>query len=345
MAHLLEKDPGELSADDMRELFDYLRGVPVDAQRRTDACAECKGYNVLLNEELGHYSCADCGVVQSWSYYVESWDDQERITVRPRDGYKPIHHWHERMAQYHLQETPICAEHWGAILAALRAAKPRALCKETLRRVLRSIKLQRYNENWLQIIHRLTGYRPPPLHPAELQTLDVIFEGMIEPFRHFKPAARKNLLNYNFIIYRMLQLINRTDALPHFPQLKTRQKWLELDAVWEKICDYHDWAYLPMPEQQWLAVPMCDAAWERAESQQYLAQTTTAVARPARVHTYANRQLLRQMQRTAALHEALRSAPRLPKARRPPTRAALRRTLAARRQRDSDEDSERAASP
>jgi hypothetical protein len=55
-------------------------------------------------------------------------------------------------------------------------------------------------------------------------------EGIAAPFRLFKQKGRKNLLNYNFILYKLLQLIDRQDTLCYFPQLKTRAKWLELDC-------------------------------------------------------------------------------------------------------------------
>ena len=346
MAHLLDRDAADLDAEEMRELFDYLRGATEPPPRRSDTCSECASVNVYLDPELGEYTCHSCGIVQAHKYYVECWDDHERLTVRPRDGYKPIHHWHERMAQYALQETAIGPEHWCLILGALRAAKPKALCKETLRRVLRSVRLQRYNENWLQIIYRITGYRPPPLLAHELRLLDTIFEGLYTPFMLFKPEGRKNLLNYNFLAFRLLQLIQRNDALPHFPQLKTRHKWLELDACWQKICEYQDWQYLPMPEPpQWLSVPMCEAAWERAAEQQMRAATAAPIARPVQTHSYANRQLLRAFARQDTLQRARETTTPLRAAPRQATRAQLRRRLALRRPVPVDAASDSAESP
>jgi hypothetical protein len=105
------------------------------------------------------------------------------------------------------------------------------------------VKLQRYNENWLQIIYRLTGYKPPQLCKRDLLLLDTIFEGVCVPFGLFKPKGRKNLLNYNFLLYRLLQLVGRNDAHCHFPQLKTKSKWEDLNRIWAKIREYNDWEH------------------------------------------------------------------------------------------------------
>ena len=321
MAHLLDKE--DLDEGDMGDLFDYLRGRSSLPDKRSDKCIECGGH-VLLNPESADYVCVDCGICQPGrAYYVECWEDHERITVPPREGYKPIHHWHERLAQYHLQESAICPAHWSQILEVLMVTRPKHLSKETLRRALRTAKLQRYNENWLQIINRITGYVPPALEPREMLLLDRIFEGVSEPFRLFKAPGRKNLLNYNFLLYRLFELIGRDDCLKHFPQLKTASKWQELDRVWAQICDYHDWQHPPLKHVESLAVPMSELAWERVGrlkldvAWQMAMHPHLAKARPRQqaTHSYANRKLLNEFQRTSNYHKAVSETVPLPRSR------------------------------
>ena len=316
MAHLVDADHDLFDEDDIASLFDHLRGGPPRSprgpgrpgdlsevpRRDPDQCVEC-GRRVELYVEEADYVCTGCGLVQPHvHYYAECWEDHERADTRggaAREGYKPIHHWHERIAQYHLQETAIVARDWVRILDGLLAARPPELTKESLRRVLRSVRLQRYNENWLQIIHRLTGYRPPPLRPEEVRVLDACFEGLQEPFRIFKPPGRKNLLNYNFILARLLQRIGRSDCLAHFPQLKTQSKWRELDAVWARICDWHRWPHeAPPGDLETLAIETTPGVWRRAEEQREVARLAPAPApRVRRVHGFEDRRLLAKLRR------------------------------------------------
>lgn len=321
MAHLLERD--DLDEGDIGDLFDYLRGRSSLPDKRPSRCCECDGY-VCLKPEEGDYVCMDCGLCQPGRvYYVEAWEDRERITVMPRDGYKPIHHWHERLAQYHLQETAICPAHWAVIIEALMVARPKALCKETLRRALRSVKLQRYNENWLQIINRITGYVPPPLEHNELLLLDRVFEGMHQPFSLFKPEKRKNLLNYNYVLYRLFELIGRKDCLCHFPQLKTASKWQEVDRVWAQICEYQRWPHPAYAPIEWLSVPMTEATWARVERQNmevhwHMARNPhLAKARPRQqaTHSYASRKILDQYARATDVQQAINETVPLPRSR------------------------------
>ena len=305
MAHLLHCT--DLDDADMETLFDYLHhrdGVP---ERRPRGCGECGGLGQW--DDINAYNiCEGCGLVQDSVLPPSNeagWDDQERISIWHREGYRPIHHWHERMAQYHLQESRICGEHWGIILGALRAAKPAALCKETIRRLLRSVKLQRYNENWLQIMHRVTGHIPPAIDPAEMEMLDTVFVGIAAPFRLFKQQGRKNLLNYNFILYKLLQLIGRTDTLCYFPQLKTRSKWLELDRVWGLISEYQDWHVFAAEEPPRLVVKLTVDTWAGLERQvlsaawEFAEQGPGAWKKKVNTHTYCNKAILKSYERDA----------------------------------------------
>jgi hypothetical protein len=168
------------------------------------------------------------------------------------------------------------------------------------------VKLQRYNENWLQIIYRLTGYKPLQLSQRDLLMLDTIFNGVCLPFDVLKPQGRKNLLNYNFLLYRLLQLAGRKDTLCHFPQLKTKSKWEDMDRTWAKICEYNDWEHWPIepaPEgkSQWLEIPTDDAFWATCFKEQMMASWASCenASRPkkAKAHTYANKQILHSMHR------------------------------------------------
>lgn len=291
----------------MEALFDYLHNRPSVPERGPRGCGECGG-DVEWDDDHAYNICTECGLVQPdiLPPSTEScWDDQERICIWAREGYRPIHHWHERMAQYHLQESRICGEHWGIILGALRDAKPQALCKETIRRLLRSVKLQRYNENWLQIMYRVTGHMPPAIDPGEMDMLDTVFEGIAAPFRLFKQAARKNLLNYNFILYKLLQLLGRTDTLCYFPQLKTRAKWLELDRVWTLICEYQDWQIFPLEEPPKLSVKLTAEMWLGLDRQvlaaawEFAMQGPGAWKKKVNTHTYCNKGILKSYQRSA----------------------------------------------
>ena len=309
MAHLLDAE--YMDEDDIGRLLDYVRVTASEPRRRSDRCSECAG-PVSLDAEAGDYVCTACGLVQAdCRYYVECWEDTERITVAPREGYKPIHHWHERLTQYHLQESCICVEHWAQILEAIAAQKLTVLSKESIRKLLRSIKLQRYNENWLQIMNRLCNYVPPKLSHTEVMFMDRVFDGVCAAFVVFRPATRKNLLNYNFILFRLLQLMGKErDVLCHFPQLKTKVKWAELDRIWGHICEYNDWEHMAYEELAPLEVQIeADELFKQTITSAWVRAQPDYVPKPSRkrTHSFGNRVILNAYSSAARQQTAMRA--------------------------------------
>ena len=42
----------------------------------------------------------------------------------------------------------------------------------------------------------------------------------------------------------MFELLDQTNYLEHIPMLKDREKLIEQDAIWKKICDELDWEFI-----------------------------------------------------------------------------------------------------
>jgi muconolactone delta-isomerase len=179
--------------------------------------------------------------------------------------------------------------------------------------------LEHYDsDHWLQIMHRVTAHIPPAIGPAEMELLDTVFEGIAAPFRLFKQAGRKNLLNYNFILFKLLQLVGRHDALCYFPQLKTRAKWLELDRVWTRICEYQQWALFALEEPPKLVVKLTPRMWLDLDTQalsaawEFAEQGPGAWKKKVHTHSYCNKAILKTYKRTAARTLATQTTKALP---------------------------------
>jgi hypothetical protein len=140
------------------------------------------------------------------------------------------------------------------------------------------------------------------------------------------------------LLYRLLHLVGRKDALRHFPQLKTRSKWEDLDRIWAKICEY-DWEHWPLEPvaegaSPWLEIETDEAFWAHCLKQQIMASWASFQKRSQpkkpKAHSYANRQILFSMKRVSSHHEGLRIT-KEPSKKRPPRRsAAVCRAIRAR---------------
>jgi hypothetical protein len=53
-----------------------------------------------------------------------------------------------------------------------------------------------------------------------------------------------NFLNYYYTAYKLCELLGEETYLPFFPMLKDKEKRIEQDVIWKKICEELDWEFI-----------------------------------------------------------------------------------------------------
>ena len=194
----------------------------------------------------GSLLCTSCGCVQNNSAPVFYETMYGSVITYRSSNYKRIHHFHERLSQLVLSETNIPKQDMLCIARALCANSPSTITKDSIRKVLRPLKMQRYIERWLQIIYRLTGERPPHISDLLIQQLDVLFVELQRPFDVMKQEGRKNFLNYNYVLRRLFQQVGCSKFCIFFPLIKSESKLRQLDETWENMAKLLHWGVMPL---------------------------------------------------------------------------------------------------
>ena len=212
-------------------------------------CVEHKTSTTLAAARLGLARCCAravgaCRTIRHLSVFYETMYGSV-ITYRS-SNYKRIHHFHERLSQLVLSETNIPKQDMLCIARALCANGPTTITKDSIRKVLRPLKMQRYIERWLQIIYRLTGERPPHISDLLIQQLDVLFVELQRPFDVMKQEGRKNFLNYNYVLRRLFQQVGCSKFCIFFPLIKSESKLRQLDKTWENMAKLLHWGVMPL---------------------------------------------------------------------------------------------------
>lgn len=209
---------------------------PRDAD--VNRCSRCHGCHLVLCYADGCYVCSDCGEVSMQPVF-----EKARTFIQKFSNYKRIHHFHERISQFMLAESCIPEDDMQRIKEAFKASSFTSINKTNIRKVLRSLKMQKYIEKWLQIIFKITGAQPPVLTPRVCTQLDLMFIATQLPFMNTRPKNRKNFLNYNYVFNRLLQKLELTEFCMFFPLIKSKTKLAALDQMWYSICTALKWEY------------------------------------------------------------------------------------------------------
>lgn len=240
---------GNVDLDEIFRIADSLlyANARADCHRIDARCQFCNSWELVLDHVGGDLVCWDCAHVQSRSFVCGDNNESCGYSYIKRSNYKRIHHFHERLSQLLLQESRIPDEAFDRIRAEIKQRGLTELNKTNIRAVLRALGMQVYIEKWLQIIHRLTGCKPPAPPSSVLVQLDMMFLALQIPFLNHRPHNRRNFLNYNMVFQRLFQRLGVPEYAQFFPLIKSKAKLQALDETWRKICESLNWEFTPLP--------------------------------------------------------------------------------------------------
>jgi hypothetical protein len=214
---------------------------------QTGTCQHCKSGELIPVEHEGILVCNNC--YKYVAYLIEN--EKPSYKEPPKEAcfyaYKRINHFKEIMAQFQAKETtqipPEVIEN-----IKLQIKKERiSLSKFTNSKAKDILKKLGYNKFYEHIpfIKDKLGIKPPTMTPNLEELLCNLFMEIQGPYAKFCPDDRVNFLNYYYTIYKLCELIGQTQFLPYFPLLKDREKQIEQDEIWKKICFELNWEFIP----------------------------------------------------------------------------------------------------
>ena len=205
-----------------------------DAKTATEICMSCGLTNYIIGND-------DIGPVYT--------DTSEQVTVF---NYKRNNHFQECLNQLQAKENtsipPKIIEELTAEFKKYNITDPKLFNITLVKSYLKKLKYNKYYEHIPTIINEFCGLRAPKMTSELEQQLKIMFDEIQTPFeKHSKIICpmRKNFLNYNYIFYKMCELLNKDEFLICFPLLKSREKLYEHDLIWKGICNDLRWEYIP----------------------------------------------------------------------------------------------------
>jgi uncharacterized Zn finger protein (UPF0148 family) len=197
--------------------------------------------------------CPQCGVSKPYLErgnrgltYQEQVDSQSKRTFT----YKRISHFIECLnASQAKQNTSIPDDVIEAIRHEMKKHRiePNQVTTDNVRKFLKRRGFSKYYEHVNYILSSINTSMRTSLPQHVEETLVKMFTATQVPFEQVTDSDRVNFLRYNYIIYKMLEIIGETDYLYMFPLLKSRHKLIQHDQVWKRICEHPtlQWPFIP----------------------------------------------------------------------------------------------------
>ena len=216
---------------------DYVQNK--SKKRINDKCSNCNAEIMILQTE-GKIVCEQCGVEEDVIINSEKPSFREPPSELTYFAYKRINHFNETLAQIQAKEsTDIPEEIFDKIRNELkreRVTNMKQLNKKKIKKYLNRLGYNKYYEHAPYIIQKLSGKQLNI--PKELEEkAKLMFRMAEEQFPKIKPADRKNFLNYNYMHYKIFEMLGYHDIKKNFPLLKGREKLHLQDQMLHDIAE------------------------------------------------------------------------------------------------------------
>ena len=213
----------------------------------TDICKYCYKGELIPLEDEGILICNNCS--RNVQYLIEN--DKPSYKEPPKEvcfyAYKRINHFKEILSQFQGKETtqihPDVIENIKMQIKKERIDISQITNNKT-KEILKKLGYNKYYEH-IPFIKDKMGIKPPVMSTELEETLCNLFIELQAPYSKYCPNDRVNFLNYYYTAYKLCELLGATQYLEHFPMLKDREKRMEQDAIWKKICKELDWEFIP----------------------------------------------------------------------------------------------------
>jgi hypothetical protein len=215
--------------------------------RETDICQHCRNGEMIPLDDEGVLICNSCAV--NIPYLIEN--EKPSYKEPPKEvcfyAYKKINHFKEILAQFQAKETTLIPDH--VIEKMQQQIKKERIRLDELthhktKEILKKLEFNKYYEHIAFIKNKL-GIRPPVFTPELEATLCNLFMEIQTPYAKNCPDYRVNFLNYYYVLYKFCELLEETQYLSDIPLLKDREKLIEQDEIWKKVCIELDWEFIP----------------------------------------------------------------------------------------------------
>jgi len=215
-----------------------------------DICSSCYKGELIAQEEEGILICnnGECGIFTTYIIDSSKPTNKEPPNEVSYTAYNRLNHFKEILSQFQAKETTqIPDEVLETIRNRIKKERITDLSKINymkMKEILRKLGLNRYFEH-IQYINSLFGIKPPIMNEELHETLCVLFIEIQKPWAVHCPPDRTNFFNYTYTLHQLCVLLDQTQYLPYIPLMKDREKQLEQDMIWKKVCNDLDWVFIP----------------------------------------------------------------------------------------------------
>jgi len=238
--------------------FGYTKIINRSAS--TEKCTRDGCDSTEFNQGDSCVICLKCGLQTENISHQTNFSDGERINMNKKYKYGMRIHFRDTLNQFQgKQNKYIEPDVYKALEKTFeihnlvnkegktREEKYSKITKEYIRAFLQETDYKKYYEDIVMLHEYYTGIKPINLTNIE-NDLMADFDAVEKVYKELPETSRKrlNFLNNQYILYQFLRRRGIKCNESDFSILKTVDKKLEHDAIYEQICEKLKWKFIPI---------------------------------------------------------------------------------------------------
>lgn len=258
--------------DHLQKYLARARGLPfrVIDESPSSVCARCQTKYVPNPHVFSKYACRTCHEPLSGDDIPQTVQVQSETSSNPsqfpplesvvagpsdvtnfssnrkdkRSGYERQNHlmlWLDIMQGRHAKAPVDIIERVKAALTRQRITDFKTQTPDSVRSILKRLKLNKYFLFSPYIAHQLNGIPLPTLTREEEDEVKTRFGQIEDPFFKHCNVDRRNFSSYAYILNKFMRLIGRPEYARSFALLKNPAKLSDLDKTWKAITSDLGW--------------------------------------------------------------------------------------------------------
>ncbi len=215
-----------------------------------DICPICNKGELITQDEDGILICnnGECGKFITYILDSSKPTNKEPPNEVSYTAYIRLNHFKEILSQFQAKETTQIPDeviqNIRNRIKKERITDTSTLNYDKMRELLRKLGYNKYFEH-IQYINSIFGIKPPIMSEELHETLCVLFIEIQKPWALHCPPNRTNFFNYTYTLHQLCVLLGQFQYLPYIQMMKDREKQLDQDLIWKKVCKDLDWEYFP----------------------------------------------------------------------------------------------------
>ena len=210
-------------------------------------CMDCK-LRKIVDYKRSILVCTKCGLCEYYPVYVASYNHTMQ-PLRRKCIYKRSDNFKVILNQFFYGGKSVVPDDImktirGEIHDGTNILYPYEipLTIPILECILKRNELAMYKDSIYFIYFKLSGGSFPHITTKEYNTILNMFNVLSSMYDKYKPNDEKSLINYSFVLKKLLIMLGKVEYAKYIPQLKTHSKQKELERVWELITKDREWA-------------------------------------------------------------------------------------------------------